>query len=71
MSDRIVFFKRYPLEAGQKINIVDGPRKGDWQVRAVDDKKITLQCPVTGRRVEWDRFCYFIEEREADWPAGD
>ncbi|MDW7771809.1 MAG: hypothetical protein SCH71_02870 [Desulfobulbaceae bacterium] len=69
--DTVLFFKRFPLEPGQKIHIVDGPRKGDWQVLAVDEKKVTLQCPVSGRKVEWDRFCYFVEKHEAAWPAAD
>lgn len=69
MSRNVVFFKRFPMEKGQKIHIEDGPRKGDWQVLAADEKKVTLQCPVSGRKVEWDRFCYYVEEREAVWPA--
>lgn len=69
MSEKVLFFKRFPLQAGHKINIEDGPRKGDWVVLAVNDKKVTLQCPVSGHKVEWGRFCYFVEEREAQWPA--
>jgi hypothetical protein len=69
MTDQILFFKRYPLEQGRKIHILDGPRRGDWLVEEVDEKKVRLLCPVSGRRVEWDRFCYFVEQREAEWPA--
>lgn len=69
MSEHVLFFKRYPLAPGQKIHIQDGQRKGDWLVIRVDEKKVTLRCPVSGTEVSWDRFCYFIEEREADFPA--
>ena len=69
--DKIIFFKRYPFREGQKIHIEDGPRKGDWQVLATDNKKVTLLCPVSGRQVEWDRFCYYVEEKAATWPAKD
>ncbi|MDH3328456.1 MAG: hypothetical protein OEM01_04425 [Desulfobulbaceae bacterium] len=69
MSDKVIFFKRFPMQAGHKIHIEDGPRKGDWEVIAVNDKKVTLLCPVSGRMVEWDRFFYLVEEREVQWPA--
>lgn len=54
---------------GQKIHIEDGPRRGDWEVLAVDDRKVSLRCPVSGRIVEWNRFCYSVDERPAVWPA--
>lgn len=69
MSERVYFFKRFPFFIGQKINIKDGHRKGDWEVIGVDEKKVTLKCPVSGIKVEWDRFCYHLEERDAEWPA--
>ena len=68
MGENVIFFKRYPFETGQKIHIENGPRKGDWLVTGVDEKKVSLQCPVSGFKAEWDRFCYFVEEREAVWP---
>ena len=71
MADQVVFFQRYPFRAGQKIHIEDGPRRGDWEVIAVGEKKVTLRCPVSGHVAEWDRFCYFVEEREASWPADE
>ena len=69
MVERIVFFKRYPFEVGGKLHIEDGPRKGDWEVIGIGEKKVTLQCPVSGVKVEWDRFCYYVDEREAQWPS--
>lgn len=65
----VLFFKRYPLAPGQKIHIEDGPRKGDWLVTEVDEKKVALRCPVSGTEVSWDRFFYLTEEREAEFPA--
>ena len=65
----VTLFKPYPFKVGQKINIEDGPRKGDWIVTAVDEKKVAFRCPVSGVEVSWDRFCYFVEERDAQFPA--
>jgi hypothetical protein len=67
----IVFFRLYRFEAGQKIHIQDGPRKGDWEVIGVNDRTIKLRCPVSLREFEWDRFCYFVEERDTEWPQRD
>lgn len=65
----VVVFEPYPFEKGQKINIAGGPRKGDWEVIGVDDRKVRLRCPVSFREVEWDRFCYFArEQKNAQWP---
>ena len=68
MKEKVVFFKRYSFSVGQKIHIEDGPRMGDWEVIGIDEKKVKLQCPVSGYVAEWDRFCYLVEEREATWP---
>ena len=69
MTERVLLFQRFPFKAGQKLHIQDGPRHGDWEVIAVDEKKVTLRCPVSGFVAEWDRFCYLVEERETPWPA--
>lgn len=71
MNEQIILFKRFPFEMGQKIHIADGPRKGDWEVIDVDEKKVKLRCPVSGFEAHWDRFCYFAEEKMAVWPAED
>ena len=66
---QVTTFRRYPLEVGQKIRILDGPRGGDWLVIGVDERKMWLRCPVSGREVEWDRFCTLdavLEDQE--WP---
>ena len=68
----VVFFAPYGFEVGQKIHIQGGPRGGDWEVIGVTQRKVKLRCPVTKKEVEWDRFCYFVEERqEVEWPGKD
>jgi hypothetical protein len=72
MSETVIVFRPFPMLAGQRIFIDGGPRGGDWEVIDVSERKVKLRCPVTGREVEWDRFCYFVEERaDAKWPHKD
>ncbi len=54
-------FRRYPFEVGEWITIEDGPRRGDWEVTALTESKVTLRCPVSGTVVTWSRFCYQLE----------
>ena len=69
---KVTIFKPYPFSAGQKINIAEGPRRGDWEVVAVSDRKVTLRCPISNREFEWNRFCYFSDEQEGiEWPQED
>lgn len=67
----ITVFTPYPFTAGQKITIESGPRKGDWEVKAVSERKVTLRCPISQKEFEWDRFCYFSEEATRQWPNHD
>jgi hypothetical protein len=68
----VTIFKSYPFTVGQKIYIQDGPRRGDWEVIEVGEKKIKLRCPISQRQFEWNRFCYFAEERtDSPWPHPD
>ena len=46
---KVVMFRPYPFKKGQKINIESGPRRGDWEVIGVSDKKVKLKCPVSFR----------------------
>ena len=72
MMNKVVIFELYPFEVGQRIRIESGPRKGDWEVVGVNNKKVKLRCPVTSLEVEWAKFCYFVEERENEqWPLKD
>ncbi len=69
---KVAMFRPYPFQTGQKIHIETGPRKGDWEVIGVSDRKVELRCPVSLREFEWTRFCYFMEDREIDqWPQED
>lgn len=71
-TDKVVYFDPYPFTVGQKLNITGGPRKGDWEVIGVNDKKVKLRCPISLREFEWSRFCYFTEERSGvEWPKKD
>lgn len=69
IKNNVAIFKPFPFKDGQKIRIEGGPRQGDWLVTGITQKKIRLRCPISGREVEWDRFCYYAENRENDeWP---
>ena len=57
-------FKPYPFKLGQKIKIDGGPRNGDWEVVDFTGHKVKLRCPISSREFEWDRFCYFVEEKQ-------
>jgi hypothetical protein len=68
----VEIFKPYAFEVGQKIRIEDGPRKGDWEVIGITDRKVKLRCPISLKEFEWNRFCYFVESRQAEpWPQRD
>jgi hypothetical protein len=68
-SFKVTAFQPYSFEIGQKIRIEGGPRAGDWEVVGLDERKVRLKCPLSGREVNWDRFCYFVEERAGEqWP---
>ena len=64
-ADKVIVFRPYPFETGQKIYIDGGPRSGDWEVAGVGDRKVKLRCPLSQREFEWDLFCYFVEERNS------
>ena len=66
---KVTIFNPYSFEVGQKIRIDGGPRNGDWEVVGVSDRKVKLRCPITLKEFEWDRFCYFMEDRQGEqWP---
>ena len=71
-EETVVVFRPYPFETGQKIYIEAGPRRGDWEVVGVSERKLTLRCPISKREFEWNRFCYFTEEvAGGPWPHPD
>ena len=66
---KVIIFKPYPFEVGQKIYIDGGPRRGDWEVVGISDREVKLRCPISSREFEWNRFCYFTEMRDEEpWP---
>lgn len=66
---RVFIFRPFPWEVGQKLTLAGGPRAGDWEVIGVSERKVRLRCPVSQKEVEWDHFCYLVEERENEpWP---
>lgn len=68
----VTVFRPYPFRAGQRIRIEGGPRGGDWEVAEVTEGTVTLRCPLSGRRFEWKRFCYHVEDlAEAEWPRAE
>jgi len=72
IGNKVTFFQQYPFQLGEKIHIEGGPRRGDWQVVGVSERKVKLRCPISHREFDWDRFCYFVEEREdVQWPQKD
>lgn len=71
-THKVITFKPYPFEAGEKIHIDGGPRNGDWEVLDVTDRKVKLRCPISFKEFEWNRFCYFSEEQDGvEWPQRD
>lgn len=68
----VTIFKPYAFEIGEKITIESGPRRGDWEVIGMSERKVKLRCPITLRELEWDRFCYLVEKlRGVEWPHSD
>jgi len=68
MKCQVLSFRPFPFTVNQKIHIESGPRRGDWEVIEVGERKMKLGCPISHRVFEWDRFCYFVEKEEAPWP---
>lgn len=59
----VLIFRPYPFQPGHKIHY-GGPRRGDWEVMEVGSHKIKLRCPVFLWVIEYDYFCFFVEEEE-------
>jgi hypothetical protein len=68
MAENVLLFKPYEFEAGQKIHITGGKRKGDWEIVDYDGEKVTLQCPVSGVKLSVAQFCFFVDEEIQEWP---
>ena len=71
-THKVTVFTPFEFHEGQKIFIASGPRRGDWEVVGITERKVKLKCPVSLREFEWDRFCYQTEERILnEWPQKD
>lgn len=68
---KVTIFSPYAFAVGQKINIAEGPRKGDWEVVGITERKVKLKCPISLKEFEWDRFCYHVADRTQPWPGED
>ena len=68
----VTVFSPYPFKVGQKIYIDEGHRKGDWEIVAMDDRKVKLKCPVSLREFELNplRLCVKVENG-IEWPRKD
>ncbi len=66
----ISLFSPYPFVVGEKITISEGPRRGDWEVIGISERKVKLKCPVSHREFEWDNFCFLVDKTDdSHWPA--
>ena len=69
---RVTVFRPYAFSIGEKIHIEGGPRGGDWEVIGLDDAKMKLRCPVSGKEVEWAQFCHLVRQEDGrKWPMRD
>ena len=68
-NQKVVIFKPYPFQVGQKIRIEGSKRDGDWEVIGISERKVTLRCPISNKEFSWDLFCFFAEEKDiTSWP---
>lgn len=71
-EETVTIFKPYPFKEGQKIRILNGKRKGDWEVVEMTDRTVKLRCPISEKVFEWHRFCYWTEDLYNEtWPLAD
>jgi len=68
-GDTVLILRPYPVRVGQKVFIDGGPRRGDWEIIEVGDRKMRLRCPVSHKEIDCDRFCYVVTEAAGiPWP---
>ena len=68
MTHEVAFFKSFPLKEGQKIRLEDSHLKGDWEIAKITDYKVTLRCPLSKKELVKDRFFFFVETKQDQWP---
>ena len=68
-GETILILRPYPVQVGQKITIEAGPRRGDWEIIGVGDRKLRLRCPISHKELDSDWFCYVVTEAAGiPWP---
>ncbi len=68
-GETVLILRPYPVRVGQKITIEAGPRRGDWEIIGVGDRKLRLRCPVSHKELDSDWFCYVVAEVAGEpWP---
>lgn len=71
-GDTVLILRPYPVRVGQKITIEAGPRRGDWEIIEVGERKLRLRCPISHQELDCDRFCYVVTEAAGiPWPHRD
>jgi hypothetical protein len=72
VGDTVLILRPYPVRVGQKITIEAGPRRGDWEIIGVGERKLRLRCPISRKELDCDRFCYVVTETAGiPWPHQD
>jgi hypothetical protein len=68
-EERVLILRPYPVRVGQKITIEAGPRRGDWEIIGVGERKLRLRCPISHKELDSDWFCYVVTEAAGiPWP---
>jgi hypothetical protein len=68
-GDTVLILRPYPVRVGQEITIEAGPRRGDWEIIGVGDRKLRLRCPISHKELDCDWFCYVVTEAAGiPWP---
>jgi hypothetical protein len=68
-ADTVLILRPYPVRVGQRITIEAGPRRGDWEIIEVGDRRLRLRCPISHKELDCDRFCYVVTEAAGiPWP---
>jgi hypothetical protein len=68
-GEPVLILRPYPVRVGQKITIEGGPRRGDWEIIGVSDRKLRLRCPISHKELDCDWFCYVVTEAAGEpWP---
>ena len=69
MEHDVTVFRPYSFRVGENIRIEGSRRKGDWEIAAIGEHKITLRCPLSQKEFEWTKICYLVDiEKGVEWP---